>query len=149
MMGEGFLLKKGWVRKNIAIKPYSEVIITHFMDNPYPEEIFNIPSDVLSCGHLNDLTCHIGVLYLEVFISDSQSLKDKRHHIKSMKDKIRQKFNVSVSEVGELDKWQLACLAFAMTGNDHKFIDASLQSIPDYIEANYPVEISGQRLEFC
>lgn len=71
---------------------------------------------------MKQTTCHIGILYLELFVPDSQSLKDKRHVIKSLKDKARQMFNVSVAEIGDLDKWQIALLAFAMTGNDQRHI---------------------------
>lgn len=98
---------------------------------------------------MHPTTCHIGILYLDLFIPDSQSLKDKRQVIKSLKDKARQIFNVSVAEIGDLDKWQMAHLAFAMIGNDQHHIDRNLQTIPGFIESNYPVHISTQSMEFC
>ncbi|MBI3602260.1 MAG: DUF503 domain-containing protein [Candidatus Omnitrophica bacterium] len=97
---------------------------------------------------MSDATCHIGVLYLELFIPQSQSLKDKRHVVKSLKDKARQKFNVSAAEIGSLDKWQMSIFAFAMAGNDKRHIDRSLQAIVGFIESNYPVHISSQKMEF-
>ena len=97
---------------------------------------------------MSQSTCHIGILYLELFIPESQSLKDKRHVIKSLKDKARQKFNVSAAEIGNLDKWQISVLAFVMAGNDQKHIDQSLQSIVQFAQSNYPVQVSSQQMEF-
>jgi uncharacterized protein YlxP (DUF503 family) len=41
----------------------------------------------------------IGVLTLEIRVENSHSLKDKRHVVKSLKDRLRHKFNVSVAEI--------------------------------------------------
>ena len=48
----------------------------------------------------------IGVLTLEIWIESSHSLKDKRQVIRSLKDRMREKFNVSVAEIEGLDSWQ-------------------------------------------
>lgn len=96
----------------------------------------------------NDVTSHIGLLTVEVFIPQAQSLKDKRHFIRSMKDKARANFNVSVAELGELDKWQTATLGFVAIGNDNRYVDGILQNILTLMESYPEVEITGKRLEF-
>ena len=53
----------------------------------------------------------IGVLTLELRIDDSHSLKDKRQVVKSLKDRLRHKFNVSVAEIDYQDLWQRALIA--------------------------------------
>ena len=53
----------------------------------------------------------IGVLTLELRLENSHSLKDKRHVVKSLKDRLRHKFNVSVAEIDYQDLWQRALVA--------------------------------------
>lgn len=60
----------------------------------------------------------IGVLTLEIHVEDSHSLKDKRHVVKSLKDRLRDRFNVSVAEIGHLDSWQASVVAVATVASD-------------------------------
>jgi uncharacterized protein len=71
----------------------------------------------------------IGVCVIELYIPSSQSLKNKRQVIKSLKDRIRLNFNVSVAEVDYLDLWQRATLGLAAVNNDKKYIDALFNKI--------------------
>ena len=91
---------------------------------------------------------HIGLLHIALFIPDAQSLKDKRYVIKSVKDKVRQRFNVSVAELDGLDKWQVATPGFVMVGSDNRYIDSSLQNVVSLIESYPEVQITSQRFEF-
>ena len=50
----------------------------------------------------------VGILKLSLFISDNQSLKEKRKILKSIVTRVHNKFNVSIAEVGSNDKWQIA-----------------------------------------
>ncbi len=95
-----------------------------------------------------DVTSHIGLLTVVIFIPQSQSLKDKRHSIRSIKDKASAHFNVSVAELGELDKWQTATLGFVAIGNDNRYVDGILQKILVLIESYPELVITDKRLEF-
>ena len=53
----------------------------------------------------------VGVLTLEIRVENSHSLKDKRHVVKSLKDRLRHKFNVAVAEIDYQDLWQRALIA--------------------------------------
>ena len=53
----------------------------------------------------------IGVLTLELRLENSHSLKEKRHVVKSLKDRLRHKFNVAVAEIDYQDLWQRAAVA--------------------------------------
>lgn len=97
---------------------------------------------------LEDITSHIGLLTVSLFIPQSQSLKDKRHSLKSIKDKAKNQFNVSVAELGDLEKWQTATLGFVAIGNDNRYVDGILQGILRLIETYPEVEITGSRIEF-
>lgn len=97
---------------------------------------------------LDDVTSHVGLLTVELFIPQSQSLKDKRHSIRSIKDRAKANFNVSVAELGELDKWQTATLGFVAIGNDNRYVDGLLQNILAMITSYPEVHITDSRLEF-
>jgi uncharacterized protein YlxP (DUF503 family) len=60
----------------------------------------------------------IGVLTLEILVEDSHSLKEKRHVVKSLKDRLRVRFNVSVAEIAGLDSWQHAVVAAVTVSSD-------------------------------
>ena len=97
---------------------------------------------------LSDQTRHIGVLMINFFIPSAQSLKNKRMVLKSLKDKVRLKFNVSIAELDQDDKWQAATCGVSMIGNDQRYLDSCLQNILTYIESMNAVEITDQEIEF-
>ena len=77
----------------------------------------------------------VGILQLRVMIRDAQSLKDKRRIVKSLRDRIRNRFNVSVSEVDSLDQRQQATLGIALATNDRVFADQVLAKVVDLVRA--------------
>ena len=97
---------------------------------------------------IDDVTFHLAVLTVSLHIPESQSLKDKRMAVRSLKDRIKAKYNVSVAEVGGHDKWQVAVLAVAMIGTDNRLIDNNLQSVLAFVEGFGPVQLCEHRIEF-
>ena len=73
----------------------------------------------------------IGVLTLELRIEDAHSLKEKRHVVKSLKDRLRHKFNVSVAEIGDQDLHNSAVIAVALVSPSRAFGAKVLQSVED------------------
>lgn len=71
----------------------------------------------------------IGVLTLELQIELSHSLKDKRHVVKGLKDRLRNKFNVSVAEIAHQDSWQRSTLAVVTVSGDRQFAEQVLQAV--------------------
>jgi len=63
----------------------------------------------------------IGVLTLELRIPDAHSLKEKRHHVLSLKERLRHKFNVSVAEIDYQDVWQRALLLVVVVSSSRQF----------------------------
>lgn len=51
-------------------------------------------------------------------MEDSHSLKDRRHYVKSLKDRLRARFNVAVAEIGETELWQSATVAVVTVSSD-------------------------------
>lgn len=70
----------------------------------------------------------IGVLTLELWVESSQSLKDKRQVVRSLKDRLREKFNVSVAEIDGLDSWQNSVIAVVTVANDRTYAEQVLQA---------------------
>ncbi|MCC6343953.1 MAG: DUF503 domain-containing protein [Bryobacterales bacterium] len=71
----------------------------------------------------------IGVLTLELHIEDSHSLKDKRHVVKGLKDRLRHRFNVSVAEIGGQDTWQRSVVAAVTVSGDRGYAEHVLQAV--------------------
>jgi uncharacterized protein YlxP (DUF503 family) len=83
----------------------------------------------------------VGIFQVELLIPESGSLKSKRFVIKSLKTRLRNKFNISVAEVDENDKWQRAVLGMAMVSNDRKIIDGVFNQIMNLITSDVRVEL--------
>ena len=71
----------------------------------------------------------VGVLTLELQLSEAHSLKDKRHWVKGLKDRLRSRFNVSVAEIGYQDSWQQGLVAVAVVATDQAFAEQILQNV--------------------
>lgn len=71
----------------------------------------------------------IGVLTLELRLENSHSLKDKRHVVKSLKDRLRHKFNVSIAEIDYEDLWQRSVLAAVTVSSSRGHAERVLQSV--------------------
>ena len=90
----------------------------------------------------------IGTLQLELYFSEPQSLKEKRVLLKSLVDRIRRRFNVSVSEIDGMDLWQKTTLAVAAVGNQTRYVNQILDRIAEFIRNENKLEIVKQELEF-
>jgi len=75
----------------------------------------------------------VGILQLQISVFDAMTLKDKRRVIKSLKDRISNKYNVSIAEVGHNDSVRTSILAVAMVANESRFIDSALSGIIDFV----------------
>jgi len=80
----------------------------------------------------------IALLTLDIHIPHAQSLKDKRMIIRSLKDRLRAKFNVSVSEVDHQDLWQRAQVSVVTVGSDEKFLQKVLEEASEEAERIAP-----------
>ena len=71
----------------------------------------------------------IAVLTLELNIEAAHSLKDKRHTVKGLKDRLRAKFNVAVAEIGYQDLWQRALVSAVTVSGDRAHAEQVLQLV--------------------
>jgi len=80
---------------------------------------------------------------VELHLPDVLSLKDKRHVLKGLKEKVRARFEVSVAEVDHQDLWQRATLALAYVSADGRHANEVITKAMDFIEDN----VAGQVLD--
>jgi len=71
----------------------------------------------------------VGVLMFELRLEESHSLKDKRHYVKSLKDRLRSKFNVAVAEIDHQDLWQRGVVAVVTVSGDRAHAEQVLQNV--------------------
>lgn len=84
---------------------------------------------------------------VDLHIGEADSLKGKRHVLRGMKEKVKQRFNVSIAEVDHEDLWQRATLAIACVSNDARHANEVVSKAVNFIEALSDGEILDVRVE--
>ena len=77
----------------------------------------------------------VGICQLALFLPESGSLKHKRSLLKSLTTRIRNKFNVSVSELDDHDLWQKSLLGVAVIANESRYANQVLSKVVNLVEA--------------
>ncbi|MBX9660541.1 MAG: DUF503 domain-containing protein [Nitrospiraceae bacterium] len=83
----------------------------------------------------------VGVCTVELWIPESQSLKDKRQVLHSLKDRLRGKFNLSIAEVDGQDLWQKAVLGMACVANDGSHVEQVVEQALNVIKSMPTIEV--------
>ena len=89
----------------------------------------------------------IGSCSLKINIFESNSLKEKRHIIKSIIGKLQSRFNISIAEVDLNDSWQSSVIGFACVSNDSKHINQVISNVINFIDNDCRVEIVDVNIE--
>jgi hypothetical protein len=89
-----------------------------------------------------------GVLTVDMRLPGITSLKGKRHVLRSLKDTLKNKFNVSVSETACQDLWQRAELGVAGVSGDRLFIEKELARVLQIIECRGEIEVINHNIEY-
>jgi uncharacterized protein len=90
---------------------------------------------------------YVGVLEMRLHVPASGSLKAKRRVVSQIKDKVRARFNCAVSEVADMDTWQLATIGVSVVSNEGGHANSCLDRIADYIESLAVAEVLDRSLE--
>ena len=98
---------------------------------------------LLSCS-----TMIVGLCTVELYLPESQSLKEKRQVLLSLKDRLREKFNVSVAEVGDQELWQKAVLGMACVANEQQHVNRVLDQGLNLIRSVPTVDLLKFQIEF-
>lgn len=84
---------------------------------------------------------------LELFLPDNRSLKGKRQILNHLKDQVRNRFNVSVAEVGENDLWQRCRLGVVIVSNERAFADQVLSKVVSFVAEDRRAVLLDYQLE--
>jgi uncharacterized protein YlxP (DUF503 family) len=89
----------------------------------------------------------VGSLRVRLLVRESRSLKDKRQVVRSITDRLRNRFNVSVAEVEAQDHRQLAVLGLAMVSNEASHVRAAFEQIVAALRGHPVAELLGHEAE--
>lgn len=89
----------------------------------------------------------VGIMKIRLYTSEPRSLKDKRHIIKSLLDRLKNKFNIAAAETGLMDSWNNSEIGVVCVSNESSHADGMMASVINFIECNGFVEITDYTTE--
>jgi len=89
----------------------------------------------------------VGAALVELHVHGSQSLKAKRGVVRSISQRVRNRFNLAVAEVGGQDTWQRVQLGLAAAGSDAAAVRAVLDRAVRFIEELHLAEVTDSDVE--
>ena len=92
---------------------------------------------------------HVGVCTINLRILESRSLKDKRRVIKSVIDRVKNRFNVSISEVGQQNAYQSAVIGVVSVSGDQHHLNKVLSHVVTFVEKMHLVELVDYKIELA
>lgn len=90
----------------------------------------------------------VGTLKFHLYLRSCHSLKEKRSVIKSLKERMLNKFNVSCAETDLQDTWHEAELGVAAVGTDTRFVQSVLTEVEKFVQSDRLVEVARAEKEF-
>lgn len=92
---------------------------------------------------------HIGVARIALHLAENSSLKGKRMVVKSVAQRVRNRFNVAVAEVDTQDAWRVATLGIVCVSDDRRHSNEMLSKVIDFIESErLDAEVGEVDVEF-
>ena len=89
----------------------------------------------------------IGFCRLVLYLPDSGSLKNKRSILEGLRQRVRNRFNVSVSEIDDNELWQKAQLGIAIVCNESRYANQVLSKVVEFVQADHRLELLDYSLE--
>jgi uncharacterized protein YlxP (DUF503 family) len=90
----------------------------------------------------------VGVCRVTLMVPESHSLKEKRMVLRRIKDRVANKFNCAIAEVGDQDNWQSVELGFAVVANQLGFVQSMVQKILQFIEDLAVAKVTGDEQDY-
>lgn len=90
----------------------------------------------------------IGVLSIDIHIPNGLSLKDKRMVLNHIRDRVRQKYNVSIAELEYQDKWQRSLIGIAMVTSQRGYAEEVLTKIFQFLDTDDKFEILKYSIDY-
>jgi uncharacterized protein YlxP (DUF503 family) len=76
----------------------------------------------------------VGICSIELLLAENHDLKGKRRALKSIKDRVRNRFNVSIAEIEDLDAWQRSTLGVACVSKDRDQVERTLSQVASFVD---------------
>ena len=89
----------------------------------------------------------VGSVRVRLLLREARTLKDKRQVLRSIKDRLRNEFNVSVAEVDAQDNRQVIVLGVAMVGNERKYVRTTLEQVVGALRSHPVAEFLDHELD--
>ena len=89
----------------------------------------------------------VGSLKVRLLLRQARTLKDKRQVVQSIKDRLRNAFDVSVAEVGEQDNRRVAVLGFALVGAEAYPVRTTLEKVVEALRGHPVAELLDHEIE--
>jgi len=90
----------------------------------------------------------VGVCRVRLRLPENHSLKGKRHVVKSVIERVKNKYNVSIAEVDDQDAWQVITLGISCVSESAPHANEVLSKVVDFIEkSRFDVEMLDYELE--
>jgi uncharacterized protein YlxP (DUF503 family) len=89
----------------------------------------------------------VGCCSLKFFLHGNNSLKEKRRITKSIKDRVKNKFNISIAEIGDQDVWQNLHLGIVAVGSDFKYLDGLMNKVVESIDNMHLAEMTDCQIK--
>jgi len=86
----------------------------------------------------------VGIARITLYLEESFSLKDKRHVVRSLIQRVRNQFNVSIAEVGDLNDMRVATIAAVCVSNSSPHVDEMLAKVVSFMERNVELGVLGE-----
>lgn len=89
----------------------------------------------------------VGICTIRIMLFEANSLKEKRHVVKSVIERVKSRFNVSIAEVGQQDKWQVAEIGFSCVTNSRRHADEIINNVVRFIEGDGRFDVTAFDME--
>ena len=90
---------------------------------------------------------YVGIIQVDLEIPGATNLKDKRRVVRSIKDRLRNRFQVATAEVGVLDNCREASLGISLVSNDAAHAQKRCQSILNFLEKQREAAVADTQVE--
>ena len=89
----------------------------------------------------------VGCCSLRFILHGNRSLKDKSRIVRSIKDRVKNKFNISVAEIGDQDAKNDLYLGIAAVSSDARYLDGLMNEVISFIDNMHLADIADQHIE--
>ena len=90
---------------------------------------------------------YVGCCSIKFFLHGNHSLKGKRRIVRTLKDRLKNKFNISVAEIGDQDVWQSLHIGIVAVNSDPQYLEGQVGKVVAAIEKMHLAEITDHQTQ--